>query len=88
MNFDPKKGSRKAGELLAEMFRNLPRTKTVRGDVYVASVFQILSEDTLGRPKDLKMIHEEETVHIEGGEKFLVSYVLKVFTEPNTAAKA
>jgi len=88
MSFDPKQGSGKAGDLLAQMFRNIPRTKTVRGDVYVASVFQILSEDALGRPKDLKMIHEEETVHLDGGEKFLVSYVLELFTKPHTPAKA
>jgi len=88
MKFDPKKGSGKAGELLAEMFRNLPRTKTVRGEVYVAAVFQILSKDAFGRPKDTKMIHDEETVNIEGGEEFMVGFVLKTFTEHRTEAKA
>lgn len=88
MSFDPKRGSGKAAELLANMFRNLPRTKTVRGDVYVACVFQILSKDEFGRPKDTKMIHDEETVHLEGGEEFMVGYMLKIFTEPNQGAKA
>lgn len=88
MSFDPKRGSGKAIELLGGLFGNLPKTKTVRGDVYVACVFQILTKDAFGRPKDTRMIHEEETVHIEGGEEFMVSYTLKVFTEPNTEAKA
>jgi hypothetical protein len=88
MDFDPKRGAGKASDLLSKMFRNLPRTKTVRGEVYVAAVFQILSKDDLGRPKDTKMIHEEETVHLEGGEEFMVGFVLKTFTEPNTSAKA
>ena len=88
MDFDPKRGNGKAGELWAKMFRNLPRTKTVRGEVYVACVFQILAKDDLGRPKDTKMIHAEETVNIAGGEEFMVGFVLKPLTEPNTAAKA
>jgi hypothetical protein len=88
MSYDPKRGSGKAGELLSEMFRNIPRTKTVRGEVYVACMFQILSKDALGRPKDTKMLHDEESVHLEGGEEFMIGYVLKTFTEAKTAAKA
>lgn len=88
MSYDPKHGSGKAMELLAGLLGNRPRTKTVRGDIYMAAVFQILSKDSLGRPKDMKMIHDEETVTLEGGEEFMVSYVLKTFTEPHTEAKA
>ena len=88
MSFDPKQGSGKVSQMLASMLGNNPRTKTVRGQIYNASVFQILTKDALGRPKDTRMIHEEETVNLEGGEEFMVGYVLKVFTEPNTTAKA
>lgn len=84
MSFDPKRGSGKLFELLG----NLPGTKTVRGEVYVAAVFQILTKDALGRPKDTRMVHEEETVHLEGGEEFMVGYVPQIFTKPSTKAKA
>lgn len=85
---DFKRGSGKAAEMLAALFRSHPKIKNVRGEVYAVTVFQILSKDEFGRPKDTKMIHSEESVHLNGGEEFMVGYVLQSFTEPQAAGKA
>lgn len=81
---DPKRGSGGFASILA----NIPRTKTVRGEVYNAAVFQILSKDELGRPKNVLMVHEEESVKLEGGEEFMVGFVLEAFTKPTIKGKA
>lgn len=81
---DPKRGSGKFASILAAV----PKEKNVRGERYVPAVFQVMSKDAFGRPKNCTMVHEEESVHLDGGEEFIIGFVKDVFTKRGTFAKA
>lgn len=84
MSDDPRRGSGKFASILA----GVPKEKNVRGERYVPAVFQIMSKDEFGRPKNCTMVHEEESVHLDGGEEFMVGFVKDVFAKPVSKGKA
>ena len=65
-------------------------TKTLKleGERYVCVVVQVVSKDQLGRPKGLMVIHEEETVHLTGGEEFLTVFAKADCVTPHITAKS
>lgn len=84
MENDPKRGSGKFASILA----GVPKEKNVRGERYKPAVFQIMTKDAFGRPKNVTMVHDEESVHLDGGEEFMVGFVKDIFTDPKATAKA
>lgn len=44
-------------------------------DRYAATVFLITGHDKLGRPRELRILYDDEVMKIEGGEHFLIAYV-------------
>ena len=53
-----------------------PITIRIGGQVYRALTMLVEEEDAARRPVKLRVIGDEETVHLKGGEKFLIVYVV------------
>ncbi len=49
--------------------------KFADGDRYVPCVMQVIDSEPDGRPRLLRMLYEDESVEIGGGEKFIIPYV-------------
>lgn len=47
----------------------------VRGEEYLPLVLLVTARDPLGRPHECRVVHEEQSVHLEGGEEFLIVFV-------------
>lgn len=50
---------------------------SINGHRYRATVLQVMSYDDHGRPRNLVLRDNDETVKIEGGEAFMIVYVLE-----------
>jgi hypothetical protein len=55
--------------------RKPPDTMWIGGIKHKLVVFQITESDELGRPLVMRILKDEESVHLEGGEKFMTGYV-------------
>ena len=67
----------------------LPGSIIMRHDEkYVATVVKVESKDQLGRPKNLTFLYDEESIHLEGGEAFLIVYVKADCIAPETKANS
>lgn len=47
----------------------------VGAECYRATVFKVEGSDELGRPRECRMLREEESVGIEDGDEFIVAFV-------------
>lgn len=56
--------------------------------IYRAVATRIDEWDEIGRPRTLRVVHDDETIRIQGGDQFLIVYMLEDFTKPPTKAKA
>lgn len=66
-----------------------PLYVTKAGKTYKATVFRIHEHDEFGRPKSLTMHpDDEEKIHLEGGEHFLIAYVPLEMCKPQTKGRA
>lgn len=55
--------------------RKPPDATWIAGKKHKHVVFQITEVDELGRPLLMRLLRDEESVHLEGGEKFMTAYV-------------
>lgn len=53
-----------------------PRVR-IAGEWHRVAVFQVLTRDPNGRPLTLRLLRDDETVRIKGGEEFILPYVLE-----------
>lgn len=51
------------------------------GPIYRATVFKITSKNVRGVALTLELIEDEQTIHLEGGEEFLIAYVPDVMLQ-------
>ncbi len=54
----------------------------VQDETYVATVLKINSWYPDKTPRGLTLIKDEDTVHLKGGEQFMIVYALKEMKEP------
>lgn len=52
------------------------------GDKYRPTVLLITSRTPNGLPHECRIIHDDETVQLKGGEEFAVVYILEKLLEP------
>jgi hypothetical protein len=66
--------------------KNTPTRLVVGGDTYRATLMMITAHDQHGRPSELRVIQEDESVDLSGEVKeFLVAYVQeRMFTRAPT----
>lgn len=58
------------------MARRKPTTILVGDDKYVATVFKVDEHDPDGVPRKLTMVGDNEEITLEGGEHFVIMYML------------
>jgi hypothetical protein len=49
--------------------------RTIRGEDHDLVVFQVLSRDAHGRPRQVVALYDEESTDIKGGEEFVTAFV-------------
>lgn len=54
--------------------KQLPNTIEVRGERFTATVLQVMTIEVDGSPRTLKLLHDDETVDVKGGEQFFIVY--------------
>ena len=57
-------------------------------DVYHACVLQVIEEDPDGSPRVLRVLRDDETVRLEGGEKFHIVFALPGLSRRKKGASA
>lgn len=50
-------------------------TRTIKGETYRLILLKVLGRDEHGRPKDAKILYDENVEHIEGGEEYVTAFV-------------
>lgn len=61
---------------------------TADGTVYQKVLLLIETQDARGRPTLCRMIHEDDSVTLQGGEQFLVAFIPATFTNPRVTRHA
>lgn len=51
-----------------------PGAIIVNGERYPATVLQAIEHDEDGTPRTFRLLHDDESVHLDGGEKFWVVF--------------
>jgi len=46
----------------------------IAGEPFKPIVLLVLGRDVLGRPTDCRLVHDEQTVTLQGGEEFIVAF--------------
>lgn len=60
----------------------------INGEQYVVIVLKITEEDGFGRPQKADILHDDQTVNIQGGEKFITALVKERLVERQTKGTA
>ena len=56
----------------------------IDGEMFRATVFKVEGRDELGRPRECRMLGEQESVSIKDGDEFIVAFVSeRVLGRPN-----
>jgi len=59
-----------------------PGAIDVAGERHVATVLHVIERDEQGRPTTCRILRDDESIKIEGGEQFLVVYALASSLDP------
>lgn len=51
-----------------------PTKMHLAGETYVPSVLLVTGRDEQGRPRECRIVQQEQQVHLQGGEEFLVVF--------------
>jgi len=62
-----------------------PKGITVEGDAYNLRVLQVLEKNEFGKPSVVRILRDEDTVHLKGGEEFVTAFVHASADAPPTA---
>ena len=59
----------------------------IGGKSYQLVIGKVESKDTLGRPKSVTIIYDEESVDLKGGEEFVTLWMPEVVGSPKPKAQ-
>jgi len=65
--------------------KHKPRWIQTGGEKFISTVLQVIEKDELGRPKTFRLLRDDETVNLEGGEQFFVVYAPHGFRGENVS---
>ena len=60
----------------------------VRGEKYAIVVLHVLKKDEFDRPLECRILYDEETIQIKGGEEFVTVAMPAHMTTPKTKGSA
>ena len=60
----------------------LPGKIRLHGELYQATVLQLVEADEDGTPRVLRVLRDHEAVHLEGGERFFVVFATDAIHTP------
>lgn len=63
------------------------KTKTIKGELYKLVVLHVLERDASGVPFKVRIMTDDDKIHLKGGEEFITAFVHAKSLEPRGTQK-